>query len=151
MASTSGWRAEEPWRKHEVHEGLHTNTAVAGDFTKDGKPDIISNSGSKTRLFVAPLWQEVVLAEGNGHDFIHSEFFDVDGDGVIIPNNNNLNVNSPGFTADFWMEGIKNQPDSLAAVFEKSHGFVDATGWAFQIDPTSGAMRFAVGDGGGFG
>ncbi len=75
--------AEEPWRKHVVHEGLHTSTAVAGDFTKDGKPDIISNSGSKTRLFIAPDWREVILAEGKGHDFIHSEFFDVDGDGDL--------------------------------------------------------------------
>jgi FG-GAP-like repeat len=83
MASTSELRTEEPWRKHVVHEGLHTNTAVAGDFTKDGKPDIISNSGSKTRLFVAPDWREVILDEGNGHDFIHSEFFDVDGDGDL--------------------------------------------------------------------
>src|SRR5262245_49972399 len=76
-------RSEELWRKHAVHEGLHTNTAVAGDFTKDGKPDIISNSGSKTRLFVAPDWREVILAEGNGYDFIHSEVFDVDGDGDL--------------------------------------------------------------------
>ena len=76
-------RAEEVWRKHVVHEGLHTNTAVAGDFSQDGKPDIISNSGSKTRLFVAPDWREVVLAEGQGHDFIHSECFDVDGDGDL--------------------------------------------------------------------
>ena len=83
VACTSELLAEEPWRKHVVHEGLHTNTAVAGDFTKDGKPDIISNSGSKTRLFVAPDWREVILAEGNGHDFIHSEFFDVDGDGDL--------------------------------------------------------------------
>ena len=57
-------RAEETWKKHVVHEGLHTSTAVAGDFTKDGKPDVISNSGGKTRLFVAPDWREVILAEG---------------------------------------------------------------------------------------
>ncbi len=76
-------RAEEPWRKHVVHEGLHTSTAVAGDFTRDGKPDVISNSGGKTRLFAAPDWREVILAEGEGHDFIHSEFFDVDGDGDL--------------------------------------------------------------------
>src|SRR4030095_13215912 len=25
--------------------------------------------------------------------------------GVVIPHNNTLNVNSPGFTADFWMQG----------------------------------------------
>jgi hypothetical protein len=60
--------AEEPWRKHVIHEGLHTNTAVAGDFTKDGKPDIISNSGSKMRLIVAPDGREVILAERYGHD-----------------------------------------------------------------------------------
>jgi len=83
VACASGLLAEEPWRKHVVHEGQHTNTAVAGDFTKDGKPDIISNSGSKTRLFVAPDWREVILAEGNGQDFIHSEFFDVDRDGDL--------------------------------------------------------------------
>lgn len=76
-------RAEEPWRKHVVHEGQHTSTAVAGDFTQDSKPDVISNSGGKTRLFVAPDWREVILAEGKGHDFIHSEFFDVDGDGDL--------------------------------------------------------------------
>jgi FG-GAP-like repeat len=75
--------AEEPWKKHVVHEGLHTNTAVAGDFSGDGKPDIISSSGSKVRLFVAPDWREVILAEGAGYDFIHSELFDVDGDGDL--------------------------------------------------------------------
>jgi hypothetical protein len=81
--SAAAVRAEEVWRKHVVHEGLHTNTAVAGDFSRDGKLDIISNSGSKTRLFVAPDWREVVLAEGQGHNFIHSECFDVDGDGDL--------------------------------------------------------------------
>lgn len=75
--------AEEPWKKHVIHEGVHTATAVAGDFTKDGKPDVISNSGGKTRLFVAPDWREIILDEGKGHDFIHSEFFDVDGDGDL--------------------------------------------------------------------
>lgn len=83
VVCASSLLAEEPWRKHVVHEGLHTNTVVAGDFTKDGKPDIISNSGSKTRLFVAPDWQELILAEGNGQDFIHAEFFDVDRDGDL--------------------------------------------------------------------
>jgi len=83
VLSVSDLSAQELWRKHVVHEGLHTNTAVAGDFTKDGRPDIISNSGGKTRLFVAPDWREVILDEGTGHDFIHSEFFDVDGDGDL--------------------------------------------------------------------
>ncbi len=71
------------WKKHEVHAGLHTNTALAGDFTKDGRPDIIANSGGKTRLFAAPDWEEIILDETEGHNFIHSETFDVDGDGDL--------------------------------------------------------------------
>ncbi len=75
--------AEQPWRKHVIHAGTHTATAVAGDFSGDGKPDVISNSDGKTRLFVAPDWREIVLSSGKGHDFIHSESFDVDGDGDL--------------------------------------------------------------------
>ncbi len=71
------------WEKHEVHTGFHTNTAVAGDFTKDGLPDIIANSDQKTRLFVAPDWKEVILDATDGHNFIHGESFDVDGDGDL--------------------------------------------------------------------
>lgn len=76
------WAADEPaWKKHVVHEGLHTNTAIAADFSGDGRPDVISNSGGKTRLFVAPDWKEVILDATPEYDFIHSEAFDVDGDG----------------------------------------------------------------------
>ncbi len=71
------------WKKHEVHTGFHTNTAIAGDFTKDGLPDIIANSDQKTRLFVAPDWREVVLDKTPKHNFIHSEAFDIDGDGDL--------------------------------------------------------------------
>jgi hypothetical protein len=71
------------WKKHVVHEGAQSLTAIAGDFTKDGQPDIIANAGEKTRLFVGPSWREVVLDETKGHDFIHSEAFDVDGDGDL--------------------------------------------------------------------
>src|SRR5687768_17297584 len=71
------------WKKHVVHEGAQSLTAFAGDFTKDGQPDIIANSGEKTRLFVGPNWKEIVLDATPGHDFIHSEAFDVDGDGDL--------------------------------------------------------------------
>ncbi len=81
-AITATSMAAEPlWKKHVVHEGVHTLTAVAADFTGDGLPDVISNSGGKTRLFVAPDWKEIIIHEAKGHDFIHSEVFDVDGDG----------------------------------------------------------------------
>ncbi|MBS0210155.1 MAG: subclass B3 metallo-beta-lactamase [Planctomycetes bacterium] len=71
------------WKKHTVHQGIHTNTAVAGDFSGDGLPDVISHSGGKARLFVAPDWREIILDETPGHNAIHSETFDVDGDGDL--------------------------------------------------------------------
>ncbi|MGI9471163.1 MAG: FG-GAP repeat domain-containing protein [Rubripirellula sp.] len=76
--------AQEHWKKHVVHRGKPTMTAVAGDYTGDGLPDVIADSGNLTRLFVAPDWQEIILddhaAEGG---YIHSETFDVDGDGDL--------------------------------------------------------------------
>lgn len=73
--------ADEAWRKQTIHNGVHTTNAVAADYTGDGKVDVIANSGGKTRLFVAPDWKETILDETAGHDAIHSETFDVDGDG----------------------------------------------------------------------
>lgn len=83
IGTSGSGSAAEPWSKHVVQQGFHTATAVAGDFSKDGNPDVISNSGGKTRLFTAPDWRETILVEGEGHDFIHSESFDVDADGDL--------------------------------------------------------------------
>ncbi len=69
------------WKKHIIHQGAHTVTAIAADFTGDGKSDVISNSAGKTRLFVGPDWKEIILDDNRQHGFIHSECFDVDGDG----------------------------------------------------------------------
>ena len=69
------------WQKHVVLEGVSTLTAVAADFSGDGRIDIIANGGQKTRLFVAPDWREIIIDENPKHDFIHSEVIDVDGDG----------------------------------------------------------------------
>ena len=49
--------AESHWVRHVIHEGEQAMTAVAGDFSGDGLPDVISDSGGMTRLFVAPDWQ----------------------------------------------------------------------------------------------
>lgn len=78
-------QAEKPnWIKHVVHEGQQTMTAVAGDFTGDGLPDVIADSGNKTRLFVAPDWRELILDDHpDGRSYIHSECFDVDSDGDL--------------------------------------------------------------------
>ncbi len=70
--------------------------------------------------------------------------FNSNSDGVTIPHNTNLDVQNPGFSADFWMSGIKNQPDPFqSTIFEKSHGFVDFTGWAFQVRSWACAIRRA--------
>lgn len=76
--------------------------------------------------------------------------FNSNADGVTISHNPNLNIQSSGFSADFWMRGIKDQPDSFQSTFvEKSHGFVDTTGWAFQVRSSTGFPLFAIGDGTG--
>ncbi len=87
-AATNSLRAED-WKKHTVYAGKACMTAVAGDFTKDGKPDIICNAGNKTRLIVGPLAtddeqpREIVLGDSQDHNFIHSAVMDVDGDGDL--------------------------------------------------------------------
>ncbi len=76
--------AEETWIKHVVHQGFRSMTAVAADYTGDGLPDVISDSGNATRLFVAPDWTEVVIDDHpDVQTYIHSETFDVDGDGDL--------------------------------------------------------------------
>lgn len=80
---TTSMAQSAEWKKHLVHEGERCNAVVGGDFTGDGKPDVVSNSGGKTRLFVGPSWTEYVIDETQGHNFIHAESFDVDGDGDL--------------------------------------------------------------------
>jgi hypothetical protein len=75
--------AEDIWKKHVVYEGGHCNTAVAGDFTGDGRVDVICSTGGATRLLVAPDWREVVLESERKLSLIHSEVMDVDGDGDL--------------------------------------------------------------------
>ncbi len=82
-ASPEGKAKPNPkWPRHVVASGYMNQTAVAADFTGDGRPDVIANGDGKTRLYVAPGWREVIL---DGLDqprgAIHSEVMDVDGDG----------------------------------------------------------------------
>lgn len=69
--------------------------------------------------------------------------------GVTIPHNTNLNVNPGGFSTEFWMRS--NGPQGgQALVVDKSHGFVDSAGWAFQAtNGSSNAIAFFMGAGGG--
>lgn len=74
---------ESPWKKHVVWQGARVNTAIGGDFTGDGLPDVVFTTGGKTRLMIAPDWREVVVDDAKEHNAIHSEAFDVDGDGDL--------------------------------------------------------------------
>lgn len=75
--------AADGWKVHEVYSGQHCNTAVAGDFTGDGKADVICLAGGKARLLTAPDWKETILEEDRDLKGIHSSMMDVDGDGDL--------------------------------------------------------------------
>ncbi|MBI4658087.1 MAG: immunoglobulin domain-containing protein [Verrucomicrobia bacterium] len=75
--------------------------------------------------------------------------FASDSDRISIPHDSLFDVQAPGFTVEFWMRGIKNQPQNYYLVVDKSHGWIDSTGWAFQGDSSSGKISFSIGAGGG--
>ena len=80
--------------------------------------------------------------------------FDSNDDRLSAPHQESFNLNRSGFSAVFWMKGGKNQPgqaDSLCTLLEKSHGWSDNTGWAFQAFPATGELSFGAGQGGGTG
>ena len=74
--------AEGKWQKEQIYQGAGCATAVAGDFTGDGKLDVMCSAGGKTRLLVAPKWREVILPHQPAN-FIHSAVIDVDRDGDL--------------------------------------------------------------------
>lgn len=121
--------AAEPtaWVKHVVHSGEHCNTAVAGDFTGDGRPDIISQSGPACRLFTAPDWRETVIHEHPGHGCIHAESMDVDQDG-------DLDFIGAGYSPGliFWLEN----PGATGGVWT----------WHLIDDQVNGIHGLLVGD-----
>lgn len=67
------------WQPIEVHKGTRSNTAIAIDFDKDGKCEIVFHSAKKLFLISADGKQKRIIAE-NVH-FIHSAAGDIDGDG----------------------------------------------------------------------
>ena len=74
------------WKRHVVATGFVCQTAVAADFTGDGKPDVIADAHGETHLYVAPDWDKVVIDgkwpfRPGERNTIHSEVMDVDGDG----------------------------------------------------------------------
>ncbi len=95
--------AEPLWKKHVVFEGAACLTAVAGDFSGDGRVDVIFNAGRKTYLAVAPDWKRRVLEDYLDINAIHSEMLDVDEDGDLDYIATRYH---PGFL--YWLEQPKN-------------------------------------------
>ena len=99
------------WKKHVVMEGGHNNTAVAADYTGDGKIDVITSYAGKVSRFSAPEWEETVLHrfENGKGSCIHSETLDVDGDGDMDW------AGSLAFGKPFWLENPGNATDKWTA------------------------------------
>jgi hypothetical protein len=101
LSTFAFWPEASPgWKRFVVMNGAPNATAVAADFTGDGKVDVITNANGRTLLFVAPEWKEVVIdAATPPRDCIHSAVMDVNGDkrpdfiGAVY---------SPGLI--FWLE-----------------------------------------------
>ena len=75
-------KPDESWKVHTIYEGEACMTAVAADFTKDGIMDVMADTGSgHTRLFVGPDWKEISIESKHDGRYIHSETWDIDGDG----------------------------------------------------------------------
>jgi len=91
------------WKRHEITSGFANHTAVAADFTGDGKVDVIVNDelNKRTVMYSAPDWKPTVLQEGIWA--IHSAVMDVDGDGDLDWVGAQY---SPGLI--FWLERPKN-------------------------------------------
>ncbi len=127
-----GW-SQAVWTKHVVCQGFPTTTAVAGDYTGDGRPDVITNGQGKTRLYAAPDWREVILEGDRDISCIHSETMDVDGDGDLDFVGARY---QPGLV--FWLEQPKQggqQPWTYRVVND-------------QIDGIHGLLRADVDDDG---
>lgn len=123
-----------PWKKHVVAQEQPTFGVVAGDFTGDGRVDVVALSRVAVHLYAAPDWKPRTLADaervGNANILIHCETMDVDGDGdtdVLAARH------SGPRSLIFWLE----QPDRGAE-----------QPWAFHLidDQVNGTHGLIVGD-----
>jgi len=94
-----------PWKRHVIASGYMNQTAIAADFTGDGKLDVIASAGpqQRTYLYVAPDWRPFVLQSRTAA--IHSAVLDVDGDGDADYVGARY---SPGLL--FWLENPGSPP-----------------------------------------
>jgi hypothetical protein len=72
------------WTRHEIMTGFQTQTAVAADFTGDGRLDVITGdieNDQRIFLYAAPNWRPTVLH--SGVRLIQGAALDIDGDGDL--------------------------------------------------------------------
>ncbi len=96
----------EGWVKHSIMETKSTVvTAVAGDYNMDGLMDVITSDAGKVLLLTAPNWKATTLYEFSvaKHKCIHSETFDVDGDGDLDY------LGSSAHGKPFWLENVQKE------------------------------------------
>ena len=142
--------------------GLVSNAAAGSFTLENGRTfspsDAFTNAGSLnvgagSMLTVQPPLTNQWSAEGNANDSVGTSngvlengasfapgvtgqafsFNGVNND-VKVPANSTFNIGS-GFTVDFWVNASSTQPgatNGLFALVDKSHGFIDNTGWVFQ-------------------
>jgi hypothetical protein len=99
LTSCSALSEGPAWKRHVIATGYMNQTVIGADFTADGLIDIISADAEngRTLLYPAPEWQPVVLQ--SQIKAIHSEAFDIDGDGDVDYIGTRYN---PGLV--FWLE-----------------------------------------------
>lgn len=76
-----------------------------------------------------------------------SASFDGNGDYVTIANSPSLNL-ATAFTVEFRMKAGSAGNSGLRLLVDKSHGFIDSTGWTFQTN--NGLVNLNIGAGGSF-
>ncbi len=117
-------------------------SGAASWWTGDGtSADILG--GNHASLQGGPSYAAAKVGQG----FL----FDTDDDRATVADGPGLNPTAAGFTVEFWMKGVHNQPHALYDVVDKSHGFGDFTGWTFQGTSGDGHVAFIMGNGSSFG